>query len=107
MNSNYIKYFYVVEVYNKTTNENEIYIGRNYTGSTSIFFDVFTGLEMSFDDKSIFKYVNSTSLSEYILSYDLGQAKYSYEDMKKIYEMISENYVFDSDKTLTKKREIN
>ena len=107
ISNDYIKYYYVVEVYNKLTNENEIYIGRNYMGSTSIFFDVFTGLEMSFDDKSIFKYVNSTGLSEYILSYDLGQVKYSYEDMKKIYEMISESYAFDSNKTLTKKREIN
>lgn len=103
--------YYVVEFYNKVSLENEIYIARRKTDLFLIYYDLFTNLEIynGYMDDSlfIFEYVKSTKLSEYIVAFGLGQANYSYDDMKNIYEVIKENYVFDTDNSLSRRRIID
>ena len=107
ISSEYIGDYYVVEMYNKLTNENEIFIAKS-RGIMVIdaYFDVFTNL-MIWDvgkSDSILTYVKHTRLSDYIVALGLGQAKYSYEDMKNIYEVIKENYVYENNDPLCKRR---
>ena len=108
IDSKFINNYYVVEVYNNIRKQNEIYIASKkhlrYNGNK--YYDVFTNLELVCDNTnndSILEYVKATNLSEYIISFDMGQAQYSYDDMKNIYEIIKENYIF-SDNSSLKKR---
>ena len=110
ISNEYIGDYYVVEMYNKLTNENEIFIAKS-RGIMVIdaYFDVFTNLKIwgVGDTNNVLKYVKDTRLSDYIVALDLGQAKYSYEDMKNIYEVIKENYIYNKDDSLCKKRMLN
>ena len=100
--------FYVLEVCNRITKENELYIVRFdgvMVGYIGHYTDVFTNVEFSVGYvDSLFDCVNITPLSGYLVSYNLVQLQYSYEDMKEIYEAIKENYVFEDDSSLSKKR---
>ena len=97
----WIQLYYVIEVYNNVTQENEIYIVRKDNVGC---IDVFTNMRLYLDtDDSIFNYVKETHLEDYIISLGLGQSQYSYDDMKNVYEVIKENYVFENDDTLKKK----
>lgn len=111
----YIRNYYVVGVYNKLRKENEIYIcfkkiasGRGYYYCG--YYDVFTNLEIvdvsneDVKEELIFKIIKITSLKDYIISFNLGQNKYSYDDMKNIYDVIKENYVYENDNSLRKIR---
>lgn len=101
---------YVVEVYNTLKKENEIYIARvtSYRKSRELYYDyydVFTNLKIvstSPFEESLLNYVNATKLEYYIVALGMAQLKYSYDDMKNIYESIKENYVFESDDSLRK-----
>lgn len=111
IDNKYISEYYVLEVYNKIKNENEIYIvskkvvasrGYHYYG----YLDIFTNVEIVNNKEKaedMFDLVKVTSLKDYIISFGLEQLKYSYDDMKNIYESIKENYVFESDDSLRKK----
>ena len=107
ISNEYINDYYVVEMYNELTKENEIFIAKS-RGIMVIdaYFDVFTNLKIWNAGKSdsILTYVKHTRLSDYIVALGLGLAKYSYDDMKNIYEIIKENYVFEKDDSLCKKR---
>ena len=107
ISSEYIDDYYVVEMYNEITKENEIFIAKS-RGIMAIdaYFDVFTNLKIWEVGRTntVLKYVKDTMLSDYIVALDLGQAKYSYDDMKNIYEVIKENYVYESNDSLCKRR---
>ena len=95
--------YYLVEVYNNMKEQNEIYIAsRRYLRYRGyVYYDVFTNLEFvnDYEDKeSLLEFVKVSSLNDYIISFGLGQYQYSYDDMKNIYEIIKENYVFENDK---------
>ena len=74
--------------------ENEIYIASKKKYSVGryhyedMYIDVFTNLKIvdtwGNDDKDIFSFVKETYLHDYIVSFSLGQLRYSYEDMKNI-----------------------
>ena len=97
----WLQLYYVLEVYNNVTRENEIYIVREDIGG---YVDVFTNMRIYVDtDDSIFNYVKETHLEDYIISFGLGQSQYSYDDMKNVYEVIKENYVFENNDVLKKK----
>lgn len=99
-----IRGYYVVEVYNKITKQNEIFIGKNtgnFVDGRRGYRDIFTNLQVSVNaETSIFEYVKQTNLSNYIVSLEMGQAKYSYDDMKNIYEAIKEIYIFEDSPSL-------
>ena len=107
ISSEYIDDYYVAEMYNEITKENEIFIAKS-RGIMAIdaYFDVFTNLKIWEVGRTntVLKYVKDTMLSDYIVALGLGQAKYSYDDMKNIYEVIKENYVYESNDSLCKRR---
>ena len=115
IDSEYIKNYYVVEVYNNMNHNNEIYIGLKKSVSGRVgsywgYIDVFSNLEIVSnreDEEDLFSFVKATCLEDYIIAYGLGQLRYSYEDMKNIYEVIKENYVFSSDNCLRKSRKFD
>ena len=112
ISSEYIGNYYVLEVYNKMKNENEIYIvwdkvaaGRGFYYHS--YFDIFTNIEIIDDEENeedMFSFRKVTGLKDYIFAFELGQLKYSYDDMKNIYEVIKENYVYENNDSLCKKR---
>lgn len=113
IDSEHISDYYVVEVYNKMIQKNEIYIAlkdgkRNWDDGTYyyIYNNVFTNLEIvnTSDEEFVLEYVKETNLYDYIVSLGLEQYDYSYEDMKNIYEIIKENYVFNQDNSLKRTR---
>lgn len=115
IDKDYIKNYYVVEVYNNMNHKNEIYIGlkksvNGRVGSYWGYIDVFSNLEIVSNRESeedLFNFVKVTCLEDYIIAYGLGQLRYSYDDMKNIYEVIKENYVFESDNSLRKTRKFD
>ena len=123
ISSEYIGDYYVLEVYNKMEKKNNIYIVNRVVRSVSRgmynydYYDVFSNLKVistinndAFvvdDENSLFDFVKITGLGEYIVFLGLGQLQYSYEDMKEIYEVIKENYVFEDDSSLSRKRVID
>lgn len=114
IDKDYIGNYYVVEVYNKMKKENEIYIASKrlyHVGRYSyedMYIDIFTNLKIVVtgknDDIDMFSFVKETYLRDYIVSLGLGQLRYSYDDMKNIYEVIKDNYVYESDNSLRKTR---
>ena len=97
----WIQLYYLLEVYNNITQENEIYIVRKDGAG---YIDVFTNMRLYLDaDESIFNYVKETHLEDYIISFELGQTQYSYDDMKNVYEVIKKNYIFGNEDVLKKK----
>ena len=112
ISSEYISDYYVLEVYNRMRNENEIFIVWKRTSATRGYqywgyFDIFSNIEIvnnKEDNEDMFSFRRVTSLKDYIVSYGLGQIRYSYEDMKNIYEVIKENYIYNKDNSLCKRR---
>lgn len=106
----YINRYYVLEVYNNITNQNEIYIAREeHSNRHTYYYDVFTNIYMfneldtnNENDNIGLKYIRKTPLKDFILTYNLGESEYTYEDMQNIYEVIKENYQFENDDTLRK-----
>ena len=97
----WLQLYYVLEVYNNVTQENEIYIVRKDAAG---YIDVFTNMRLYLNtDNSIFNYVKETHLEDFIISFGLGQIQYSYDDMKNVYEVIKENYIFENEDVLKKK----
>ena len=97
----WLQLYSVLEVYNNITQENEIYIVRKDSAS---YIDIFTNMRLYVNnDNSIFEYVRETYLEDYIITFGIGQTQYSYEDMKNVYEVIKENYVFENEDVLKKK----
>ena len=107
INNEYVYDYYVLEVYNKLYGKNEIYIVNNCDDKSSkgYYENIFNNLKfpVGFKD-SVFDYVGKKKLYEYIIMYGLEKEEYSYDDMKYIYEVIKENYVFEKDDSLCKKR---
>ena len=111
----YINRYYVLEVYNNITKQNEVYIAREeHTNRHTYYYDVFTNIYM-FNELDInnekdnigLKYIKKTPLRNFILTYNLGESEYTYEDMQTIYEIIKENYKFENDETLRKTKTYN
>lgn len=104
IDNKYIDMYYVLEVYNIISKENELYIVRfdgATVGNMGHYTDVFTNVEFSVGYfGSLFDCIKVTALSGYLVSLNLAQDEYSYGDMKNIYEVIKENYVFEKDETL-------
>lgn len=116
-----IKECYVVEAYNSLTEEAEIFIARrSWNGlyskqkdseSNEIVSDYYYYDFMNHDNKLFYransrnnfiKFVKETPLYDYMIALDLLQARYSYEDMQKIYEEIKSVYTFEEEKKLVK-----
>ena len=110
IDSGNINNYYVVEVYNTIKKVNEIYIARATLFRKSRetyynYYDVFTNLRIASTfpgDDSLLNYVKATKLEYYVVALGMAQLKYSYDDMKNIYNKIEENYVFENDKSLRK-----
>ena len=116
-----IKDCYVVEAYNSLTEEAEIFIARrSWNGlysrpkdneSNEIVLDYYYCDFMNNNNKLFYKdndhnnflkFVKETPLYDYMVALDLLQAKYSYEDMQRIYEEIKSVYTFEEEKKLVK-----
>lgn len=109
ISKDYIKDYYVVEMYNNVTKTNEIYIARRSGVLVYKYYDIFTNFTIydEFESISLFEFVKFSRLSDYIVALGFEQLEYSYEDMEKIYEVIKENYSFEDDSSLKKKRVID
>ena len=110
IDNEYLSDYYVLEVYNKLSGKNEIYIVNNVDDKVSkgYYENIFNNLKfpVGFKD-SVFGYVDKKKLSEYLVMYGLEKEEYSYDDMKYIYEVIKDNYVYERDDSLCKKRILN
>ena len=112
---------YVVEAYNNITEETEIFIAKkeydykkgeltvrkyHLTDGEAYYIDLMkNNTELFYQDNSYntsFKFINETPLYDYMITYDLLQARYSYEDMQRILEEIKSVYKFESNKKLVK-----
>ena len=116
INNKCIEKCYVVEVHNKLTGENEIFIAKRDIYLTSLtdlsgdteyhYIDLMNNYNKLFyqnnERNTSFEFIKEIPLYDYMLTLDLIKAKYSYEDMKKIYEEIKSVYKFESDKELVK-----
>lgn len=108
----YIKNYYVIEVYNLALNRNQLYIARKQdyhyyeTGKLvySKYFEIFSNNTIAYDDneRDCYEFIKVIPLTDYLVEYNLVSDKYTYEDMKNIYELISENYEFQDYKPLIK-----
>ena len=111
IDNKYINKYYVMELYNKKLNEVELHIVRfdgQMVGHVGTYVDMFTNVEFSVGYfSSLFNCVEITDLTGYLISFNLLQDKYSYDDMKNIYEVIKENYVFSNDNSLIKSRKFD
>lgn len=110
ISNDYLNKYYVVEVYNKVTKMNEIYIARSK--STNIryrYFDAFTNFMIldEFNSDPLLELVKVSRLNDYVIALGLEQLEYSYEDMEKIYEIIKEIYIFEDNNSLRKTRKID
>ena len=107
IDNEYVCNYYVLEVYNKLYGKNEIYIVNNGDDKSNkgYYENIFNNIKfpVGFKD-SVFGYVGKTKLSEYLIIYGLEKEEYSYDDMKNIYEVIKENYIYNKDDSLCKKR---
>jgi len=125
-NKNITKY-YVIETYSNLTNESKIYIaypnddiiyysretGANYCQ----YINIFNNTSICFSDNNSndnITFIKETPLIDYLNSYDLVKARYTYEDMQNIYETILEDYIFEdasnyktTSNTLTRKKTLN
>lgn len=70
----------VVELYNKVTGKNEIYIMMDtyIANDIRIYLDVFTNMKVRVgSEQGIFKFVKETTLSDYAIALDMMQKKYT------------------------------
>lgn len=121
INNNCIDKCYVVEAYNKVTEETELFIAkRSYqyldkkirTNGSTYNFPRYYYLDLMNNDNKLFyqdnsynnffEFVKETPLYDYMITLDLIKARYSYEDMEKILEEIKTVYEFENDKELSK-----
>lgn len=121
INNSCIDKCYVVETYNKLTEENEIFIAKKEydykTGEVTVpkyhltdgecyYVDLMRNdAKLFYQDNNYntsFEFIKETPLYDYVITLDLLQAKYSHEDMQKILEEIKAVYEFESDKELVK-----
>ena len=116
INNKCIEKCYVVEVHNKLTGKNEIFIAKRDIYLTSLtdlagdteyhYIDLMNNYNKLFyqnnECNTSFEFIKEIPLYDYMLTLDLIKSKYSYEDMKKIYKEIKSVYKFESDKELVK-----
>lgn len=120
INNNCIDNCYLVEAYNKLTEETELFIakkcdetkiierpfGRDTEVTGQYYLDLMNNNNKLFyndnNRNNFFVYIKETPLYDYMITLDLIKARYSYEDMEKILEEIKSVYKFESDKELVK-----
>jgi hypothetical protein len=117
INNKCIEECYVVEVHNKLTGENQIFIakrdvyepmnGKYAVGDTEYhYIDLMNNYNKLFyqnnERNTSFEFIKEIPLYDYMITLDLIKARYSYEDMEKILEEIKSVYKFESDKELVK-----
>lgn len=121
INNNCIDKCYVVEAYNKITEETELFIakkeykysdkkikedGYSYWAERYYYTDLMNNdNHLFYQDNShnnFFEFIKETPLYDYIITLDLIKARYSYEDMQRILEEIKSVYEFENDKELVK-----
>lgn len=103
-----IRKYYVIETYSNLTKESKIYIA--YNDDKTIYYDKETGTQyyqcinifnntpICYNENNANKnitFIKETQLIDYLNSYDLIKARYTYEDMQNIYQTILENYTFE------------
>jgi len=111
---------YVVEAYNKITEETELFIAKRSfiflpkklengeKGEIPYYYylDLMNNNnKLFYQDNSLnsaFEFIKETPLYDYMITLDLLQAKYSHEDMQRVLEEIKSVYKFESDKELVK-----
>lgn len=124
-NKNISKY-YVIEIHSNITHESKIYI-TYYSDTlyrstkTELFYheyiNIFNNTSICFEENNANKnitFIKEIPLIDYLNSYDLVKARYTYEDMQNIYQIISEDYTFEdvsnyktTSNTSTRKKELN
>ena len=120
INNKCIDNCYVVEAYNKITEETELFIAKRSCiylpkklengekGDIPYYYylDLMNNNNKLFYEdnrlNSAFEFIKETPLYDYMITLDLLQATYSYEDMQRILEEIKSVYKFESDKELVK-----
>lgn len=106
---NYLDNYCILEVYNSITDETELYIAKKiihngrYTPAYSEYKNIFNDFTIVSDNSGKgpnngLEYVKEAPLLGYINSYYKLKARYTYEDMEKIYEIVKENYKFEASK---------
>ena len=95
-----IKNYYVIETYSNITKESKIYItyyGDTLNRSTENntyyheYLNIFNNISICFEENNANKnitLIKEPPLIDYLNSYDLVKARYTYEDMQNIYETI-------------------
>ena len=121
INNNCIDKCYVVEAYNKLTEENEIFIAKkeydykkgevtvpkyHLTDGECYYVDLMRNdAKLFYQDNNYntsFEFIKEIPLYDYMITLDLLQAKYSYEDMQRVLEEIKLVYKFEEKKELVK-----
>ena len=121
INNKCIDKCYVVEAYNKITEETELFIaikeskytdkkikedGHGYWAQRYYYLDLMNNNnKLFYQDNSrnnFLEFVKETPLYDYMIALDLIKARYSYEDMQRILEEIKAVYEFEDVKELVK-----
>lgn len=121
-NENISKY-YVIETYSTITNESKIYIAyynnisyrNDDIGNYYEYINIFNNTHICYSSNHAnnnITFIKEIPLIDFLNSYDFTKARYSYEDMKEIYETIKEDYNYEepsleqssTDNKLIKKR---
>lgn len=120
INNNCIDKCYVVEAYNKITEETELFIAKRSfiilpkklengeKGEITYYYylDLMNNNnKLFYQDNSLnsaFEFIKETPLYDYMITLDLIKSKYSYEDMERILEEIKSVYKFEINKELVK-----
>jgi len=105
IDNNIIGRYYVIETYSNINNKSKIYIayyGNDYydrdIGNYYSYINIFNNFFICYGNNGVnenITFIKETPLIDYLNSYDLIKARYTYEDMQKIYETILENYTFE------------
>ena len=113
----YLNQYYVIEVYNSITNKNEIYIAhkrngyQKYIGRYAEYKNIFNGYTIISDNNNYnpnngLEFIKETPLLGYINSYYTLKARYTYEDMQEIYNIVKENYELENQNSMSRKLKI-
>lgn len=112
---NSINNIYVITTKNNISKEKEIYIAKkitvehNYTTTQDhiIYQNIFNNIKIhstqNEESKHNIEILEETPLLDYLLAYDLVKARYNYEDMVEIYNLIKENYSLSNSNSISKK----
>lgn len=89
--------------FKNVTGERELLIGKPVIPpyKSKKYEDIFTIFELDVSDSKI-EIINEDSLSNYLYKYNEVKAEYTEKDLKRIFNKIKENYVFENDKVKTK-----